>query len=76
MEATGVEPTSDDVLARYGEVMLAVQQFEESLVGLLGVRRELTVMQRASELTTEDIEELESLWGDCFGVPGSSSSGS
>lgn len=40
------EITRDQVLALFGEAMLAAQQLEEALVGLLGVRREIAVLTR------------------------------
>jgi hypothetical protein len=61
------EPTRGEVLALYAEVMLAMQQFEESLVGLLGVRRELAIIMRPEFGTTvEDGEEIERLWEGLF----------
>ena len=59
-------PTSrTQLLALYGEAMLAAQEFEEALAGLLGVRRELALIA-ADELTEEVQEELERLWNSLF----------
>jgi hypothetical protein len=51
-------PTRDEVLALYGHAMCAVQAFEEAMVGLLGVRNELSIIER------EAFDELDAgyLW--------------
>jgi hypothetical protein len=49
--AEGTQPTRDDVLAAYGTAMLAAQQFEESMVGLAGVRTEIFLGGRDQGLT-------------------------
>jgi hypothetical protein len=46
-------------------VILAAQEFEEALAGLLGVRRELA-LTAADQLTEEVQEELERLWDGLF----------
>jgi hypothetical protein len=40
------DPTRDEVLALYGAALHAAQDFEEALVGLLGVRKELSIIER------------------------------
>jgi hypothetical protein len=40
------DPSRDDVLALYGAAMHAAQDFEEAMVGLLGVRKELSIIER------------------------------
>lgn len=65
------EPTRGEVLALYGEAMLAVQQLEEAMVGLLGVRKELSVlMQRDLEPISEDVREFERCWEGLFSQTG------
>jgi hypothetical protein len=58
-------PSRTQLLALYGEAMLAAQEFEEALAGLLGARRELALIA-ADELTEEVQEELERLWNSVF----------
>jgi len=64
MEAS--EPTRDEVLALYGAAMHAAQQLEESMAGLVGVARELSVHAQAGLDATEEWEKLERLWEDVF----------
>jgi hypothetical protein len=64
------EITREQVLALFGEAMLAAQQLEEALVGLLGVRRELAVFVRGEfGLTAEDGDEVERVWEGLFRRP-------
>ena len=44
-------PTREDVMAAYGEAMLAVQQFEEAMVGLLGASGEVDAAQSDDVMT-------------------------
>lgn len=61
------EITRDQVLALFGEAMLAAQQLEEALVGLLGVRREIAVLTRDDfGQSIEDNEEIERIWERLF----------
>jgi hypothetical protein len=42
-------PTREDVMAAYGEAMLAAQQFEEAVVGLLGATGEVDAVNASSD---------------------------
>lgn len=55
-----------DILALYGEAMLQVQHFEEALVGLLGVRREIEAA--AVDEITDAIESMDA-WSALFTLP-------
>lgn len=63
-----VDPTTNrrtEALASYGEAMLAVQELEEQMVGLVGLRREL-----ASQIDqAADDNKHEAVWEDLFTWP-------
>lgn len=64
------EISREGVLALYAAAMLAAQELEEALVGLLGVRGELAIlMRRDSGPTAADGDEVERLWEDLFRRP-------
>jgi hypothetical protein len=64
----GQSPSRADVLAQYGEALLAAQELEEAMVGLIGVRAELAVA--ASEpFDMEEFSRAQEAWEHLFALP-------
>lgn len=59
-------PTRDEVLALYGSAMLAAQDFEEAMVGLVGVRTEISIVERAA---SDQLDGAYREWGELFTWP-------
>lgn len=60
-------PTREDVMAAYGEAMLAVQQFEEAMVGLLGASGEVAAAQSDDVMT--NLSTAQEQWEPLFTKP-------
>lgn len=61
---TDSPPTREDVLAAYGEAMLAVQQFEEAMVGLLGASAEVDATD--SDDVMKHLDDAQQQWEPLF----------
>jgi hypothetical protein len=59
-------PTREEVLALYGNAMHAAQDFEEAVVGLLGVRTEVSIIERAA---SDELDPAYREWGELLTWP-------
>jgi hypothetical protein len=68
MSGDQFEPTRQEVLALYGEAMIAVQRFEQAMIDLLGARKELP-LRGDTDPSSEEEDELERFWEKLFTWP-------
>ena len=59
-----LHPTRDVVLAAYAAAMLAAQQLEEAMVGLVGITHDLDLWKRGENAS--DFDRLEQGWESLF----------